>query len=227
MVASTGRTLVADRCVEAYRRRLLPHALLVTPNLWEAALLAGVPASGVADLDTMVEVARRIHRLGPSWVLVKGGHLPGVEPGSNGEAPDRVADVLFDGREVIVLDGPLVATRNNHGTGCSLSAAVAAHLARGADVPTAVAAAKAFVHDALLGGGDLEPRTGAWATRPSRVVRRPSRRRAPGRLTAGRKSGRARRPDHFPPQSQDPLPILDQAPLLDDGSRSPVNALAL
>ncbi|MGA3149154.1 MAG: bifunctional hydroxymethylpyrimidine kinase/phosphomethylpyrimidine kinase [Acidimicrobiales bacterium] len=152
MVASTGRALVADRCVEAYRRRLLPYALLVTPNLWEAALLAGLPASGVGDLDTMVEAARRIHRLGPTWVLVKGGHLPGVETGSTADVPTVVADVLFDGREVTVLDGPLVVTRNNHGTGCSLSAAVAAHLARGADVPTAVAAAKTFVHDALLGG---------------------------------------------------------------------------
>ncbi|MGD0394251.1 MAG: bifunctional hydroxymethylpyrimidine kinase/phosphomethylpyrimidine kinase [Acidimicrobiales bacterium] len=152
MVASTGRPLVADRCVEAYRRCLLPHALLVTPNLWEAALLADVPASGVGDLDAMVEAARRIHRLGPSWVLVKGGHLPGVEPGSTGAAPPTVADVLFDGREITVLDGALVVTRNNHGTGCSLSAAVAAHLARGADVRTAVTAAKAFVHDALLGG---------------------------------------------------------------------------
>ena len=87
MVASTGRALVADRCVEAYRRRLLPYALLVTPNLWEAALLAGLPASGVGDLDTMVEAARRIHRLGPTWVLVKGGHLPGVETGSTARAP--------------------------------------------------------------------------------------------------------------------------------------------
>ncbi len=151
-VASTGRALVADGCVEAYRERLLPHALLVTPNLWEAALLAGVPADEVREVGAMTEAARRIHRLGPTWVLVKGGHLPGVEPGSAAAAPPAVADVLFDGREVIVFDGPLVDTANNHGTGCSLSAAVAAHLARGADVPTAVSAAKTFVHDALLGG---------------------------------------------------------------------------
>jgi hydroxymethylpyrimidine/phosphomethylpyrimidine kinase len=152
MVASTGRALVADSCVEAYREGLFPHALLVTPNLWEAALLAGVPASGIRDPDTMAEAARRIHRLGPTWVLVKGGHLPGVEPGSAGLPSRVVADVLYDGREVIVLDGPRVETGNSHGTGCSLSAAIVAHLARGADVRSAVSAAKAFVHDALLGG---------------------------------------------------------------------------
>ena len=89
MVASTGRTFVDDGCVDAYRRRLLPHALMVTPNLWEAALLAGVPFPDVRDVDAMAEVARRIHRLGPSWVLVKGGHLPGVESRSEGPAPDR------------------------------------------------------------------------------------------------------------------------------------------
>ena len=157
MVASTGRTFVADGCVEAYRAELLPHALLVTPNLWEAALLAAVPFPDVQDVEAMVEVARRIHGFGPQSVLVKGGHLPGVESHSAGAAPGDVADVLFDGREVLVLRGPHVTTPNTHGTGCSLSAAIAAHLAAGAgvpdaaDVPGAVTAAKAFVHDALVG----------------------------------------------------------------------------
>ena len=176
MVASTGRALVADRCVEAYRSRLLPHALLVTPNLWEAALLAGVPASGVGDLDTMVEVARRIHRLGPTWVLVKGGHLPGVEPGSTAEVPDAVADVLFDGREVIVLDGPLRRyqqqprdrmlavgrRRRPPGPWCRRPDG----RRRGQDLRARRPPRR----------GDLEPRAGTWTTRPSRVVRWCSRR---------------------------------------------------
>ena len=152
MVASTGRILLGDRCIEAYREYLVPNALLVTPNLWEAALLGGMPAAALHGVSTMVEAARRIHRLGPTWVLVKGGHLPGVEPGSAGSAPHHVADVLFDGRDAIVVDGPRVETGNTHGTGCSLSAAIAAQLAHGADVPTAVSRAKVFVHDAILGG---------------------------------------------------------------------------
>ncbi len=152
MVASTGQILLADQCVDAYRRHLLPHALVVTPNLWEAALLVDIPDSEVRDTSAMVDLARRIHRLGPAWGLVKGGHLPGVERWSASEGVDGVTDVLFDGLEVTILSGPLVDTANTHGTGCSLSSAIAAHLARGADVPTAVSAAKAFVHDALVGG---------------------------------------------------------------------------
>jgi hydroxymethylpyrimidine/phosphomethylpyrimidine kinase len=173
MVASTGRALLSDEGVEAYRLALLPHALLVTPNLWEAALLAGVPTAEVEDVDAMVGVARMIHGLGPHWVLVKGGHLPGVASHAEGEAPDAVADVLFDGDRPTVLLGPHVDTANTHGTGCSLSAAIAAHLARGTDVPTAVAAAKEFVHSALVGGARWRLGQGhgpldhlGWSTRP-------------------------------------------------------------
>ena len=151
MVASTGRRLLYDDAVEAYRRRLVAHALVVTPNLFEAAILAGVEPVADADVGTMGDLARRIHDLGPQWVLVKGGHLPGVHGSGGGPAPDRVADVLFDGVDLRVLEDTRVATRNNHGTGCSLASATAALLARGADVPGAVAGAKRFVHDALVG----------------------------------------------------------------------------
>ena len=152
MVASSGRIFLDEAGVEAYRRDLLPHTLVTTPNLWEAALLAGVDPDGLSDLDAMVEVARRLHRLGPTWVLVKGGHLPGVDSQRRDPAPDQVADVLFDGTEVTVLSGTHVDTPNTHGTGCSLSSAIAAHLALGDGVPVAVAAAKRYVHRALLGG---------------------------------------------------------------------------
>ena len=157
MVASTGRRLLDDEAVDAYRHGLVAHALVVTPNLFEAAILAGVEPTDDADTDTMVDLAVRIHRLGATWVLVKGGHLPGVHGAGPGPAPDEVADVLFDGSEVTVLAGARVVTRNNHGTGCSLAAATAALLASGHDVPVAVARAKSFVHDALVGaaGWDL------------------------------------------------------------------------
>jgi hydroxymethylpyrimidine/phosphomethylpyrimidine kinase len=152
MVASSGRIFLAEEGIEAYRRHLLPRALITTPNLWEATLLAGMEPTGVEDVEAMTDMARRIHQLGPSWVLVKGGHLPGVEPRSGALPPDQVADVLFDGSEVTVLTGSHVDTANTHGTGCSLSAAIAASLARGADVPTAVSVGKEFVHTALRGG---------------------------------------------------------------------------
>lgn len=151
MVASTGRRLLDDDAADAYRSRLVPLALLVTPNLFEAAILAGVAPSDHADVDTMVALARKVHALGPAWVLVKGGHLPGVHGTDPASAPDRVADVLFDGTDVHLLEDTHVATRNNHGTGCSLASAAAALLAWGAEVPDAVAGAKQFVHDALVG----------------------------------------------------------------------------
>jgi hydroxymethylpyrimidine/phosphomethylpyrimidine kinase len=152
VVTSTGSLLVDARGIAAYRDELLPRALLATPNLWEAALLAGVEPSDVADAAAMEEAARRIHDLGATWVLVKGGHLPGVGSPTPGGGPAEVIDVLFDGTEATRLAAPRVETGNTHGTGCSLSAAIVAHLARGADVPSAVAAAKEFVHRALVGG---------------------------------------------------------------------------
>ncbi len=100
----------------------------------------------------MEEAARRIHGLGPSWVLVKGGGLPGVPGPASGAARADVVDVLFDGDEVTLLVAGRVDTTNTHGTGCSLSAAIAGYLAWGAAVPTAVASAKSFVHDGLVSG---------------------------------------------------------------------------
>ncbi len=152
MVASTGRIFLVEEGIDSYRRHLLPQALIATPNLWEASLLADRSPTGVEDVEAMVDLARRIHELGSTWVLVKGGHLPGVESRSGVAPPAQVADVLFDGTTVTVLTGRHVDTTNTHGTGCSLSAAIAAHLALGADVPDAVSAAKEFVLGALRGG---------------------------------------------------------------------------
>jgi hydroxymethylpyrimidine/phosphomethylpyrimidine kinase len=173
LVASDGRALLGEEGTAAYRAQLLPHALVATPNLWEAALLAGVEPLGVGDVDAMEDAARRIHDLGPTWVLVKGGHLPGVEVHDPGTPASEVTDVLFDGTELTRLAAPRVPTANTHGTGCSLSAAIAAHLARGADVPSAVSAAKQFVHGALVGGARWHLGRGhgpldhfAWSDRP-------------------------------------------------------------
>lgn len=158
MVASTGRRLLDDLAIDAYRHGLVPHALVVTPNLFEAAILAGVEPLGAddADVDAMADLAVRIHRLGATWVLVKGGHLPGVHAAGPGPAPDQVADVLYDGTDVSVLEQRRVATRNNHGTGCSLASAITALVASGRDVPAAVAGAKRFVHQALEGAAAWE-----------------------------------------------------------------------
>jgi hydroxymethylpyrimidine/phosphomethylpyrimidine kinase len=144
-VSKHGDTLLADDAVAALRQQLLPLAALVTPNLPEASALVGFP---VDSLEAMEEAARTLVATGSGAVLVKGGHLGG----------DRSPDCLVVGDEVQWLDGPRVAGRHSHGTGCTLSAACAAGLAKGQPVPAAVVAAKAFVtraiqHGVELGGG--------------------------------------------------------------------------
>ncbi len=136
MVAASGDPLLEPDAVEAVKTLLLPLALVVTPNLDEAAILAG---EKIRDLNGMKEAARTIHALGPGHVLVKGGHLPGP----------RVFDVLYDGREFTVREAARIETTNSHGTGCTLSAGIAAGLARGQAVATAVAAAQAYVAEGL------------------------------------------------------------------------------
>jgi hydroxymethylpyrimidine/phosphomethylpyrimidine kinase len=135
MVSTSGHALMSDDGVAALRETLLPRARLVTPNLHEASLLAGRPVATRADMRA---AARMIRDLGPQAVLVKGGHLP-----------DVACDVLLDGEALHELAAPRVPVARLHGSGCSLSAAITAELARGAELVDAVRAAKAWVHEAI------------------------------------------------------------------------------
>ncbi|MDD9207908.1 bifunctional hydroxymethylpyrimidine kinase/phosphomethylpyrimidine kinase [Georgenia sp. 10Sc9-8] len=118
----------------ALREKILPLATVVTPNMFEAATLAGMES--ISSVDELTEAARRIHALGPRYVLAKGGvELPG----------DDAVDVLFDGEQVTVLSEPKIGQERVSGAGCTLAAAVTAELAKGADVGDAVAVAKAMV----------------------------------------------------------------------------------
>jgi hydroxymethylpyrimidine/phosphomethylpyrimidine kinase len=141
LVSSTGHRLLEDAGVEAYLQQLLPHALVVTPNLREAAVLGDTDVESLRALEARVAVAERIRATGARYVVVKGGHLT-----------DSADDVVAGPDGVLVLPGERVATGNDHGTGCSLSAAMAALLARGATVPEAITQAKDFVARALSGG---------------------------------------------------------------------------
>jgi len=141
MVAKSGDALLAPDARETLRTLLLPLAEVVTPNLPEAAVLAGI---AVTDEAGMCEAARRIHACGPRHVLVKGGHLKGA-----------AADLLFDGREFLWIVRPRVATSNTHGTGCTYAAAIATGLARGMEVPAAVEWARDALQAALEGSLEL------------------------------------------------------------------------
>ncbi|MGH9098658.1 MAG: bifunctional hydroxymethylpyrimidine kinase/phosphomethylpyrimidine kinase [Acidimicrobiales bacterium] len=141
LVSTSGHALMTDGGVQAYRDLLLPLAVLVTPNVFEAALLASVPPEELATLDAAIEVAQGLRALGPQAVMVKGGHM----------GTETSADVVVTADGVVVLERPRVPTRNDHGTGCSLSAAVAAQLALGMAPLDAVERAKEYVYRALVG----------------------------------------------------------------------------
>jgi hydroxymethylpyrimidine/phosphomethylpyrimidine kinase len=151
MVAKSGDHLLEPAAIDTLRSRVLPLATVITPNLPEAGVLLGRAAP--ASFDEMRDAAVELHRLGPRYVLVKGGHL------QTAESPD----VLFDGQDFTLFTAPRVRTKNTHGTGCTLSAAIAALLPQRDDVPSAVRDAKTYVtqglvaSDALTVGGGHGP----------------------------------------------------------------------
>jgi hydroxymethylpyrimidine/phosphomethylpyrimidine kinase len=136
MVAKSGDALLQDDAVEALRRHLLPLATLVTPNIPEAETLSGVRIDTEAAL---YEAAARIREFGAKNVLIKGGHAAG----------SKVRDVLFDGQQTHVFEMERIDTKNTHGTGCTLSAAIAAHLARGESIDVSVSNGIEFVQGAI------------------------------------------------------------------------------
>jgi hydroxymethylpyrimidine/phosphomethylpyrimidine kinase len=153
-----GHPLLAEDAVEALRTSILPLATLVTPNLPEAADLAGMP---VHDRAEMEDAGRAILGLGPSAVLVKGGHL---------EAGDAT-DLLITDRGVQEIRAERIDTSHTHGTGCVLSAAITSHLARGAVLEEAVMKGKSFVTAAIRGhleiGQGIGPVDPSWALGPA------------------------------------------------------------
>lgn len=149
MVAESGDALLDTGAEQALSEKLIPLAALITPNLHEAARLLDEPAA--ASEDAMRDQARKLHELGPQAVLVKGGH---------GRGPEAV-DILYDGQNFTRLAAKRVDTTNAHGTGCTLSSAIAALLARGAPLGEAVERAKAYLTAALAHADELDVGTGA------------------------------------------------------------------
>lgn len=146
LVSSTGHPLMSAGGVEAYRTALIPRAEVLTPNLRETAVLCGVDVADVATVDDMAELGRQLLALGARHVVVKGGHYA-----RGGATESRAPDLLVSAEGVTVLDAARVDTPNDHGTGCSLSSAIAAGLALGRGVDDAVRDAKSFVLAGLVG----------------------------------------------------------------------------
>jgi hydroxymethylpyrimidine/phosphomethylpyrimidine kinase len=156
-VSKHGHPLLEQDAVGALRDRILPLATLVTPNLPEASGLAGFD---VATRDLMRDAAEVIRAMGPRAVLVKGGHL------TEGAGAD---DLFFDGERMEWISAERIETPNTHGTGCTMSSAIAAHLARGEDLLGAVRLGKAFVTEAIRAalpiGHGIGPVNHLWSIR--------------------------------------------------------------
>ena len=152
MVAKSGDALLERPAIGALREALLPLATLMTPNLPEAGVL--LESTAPEDVKGMRRFAERLRNsmshAGERWVLLKGGHLPG------GEA----IDVLHDGDRMIELSAPRIETKNTHGTGCTLSAALAAILPQAEDVPAAAKRAKDYLTRALAAADRLDVGSG-------------------------------------------------------------------
>ena len=149
MVATSGARLISEDAVEALVSELLPRAALITPNIPEAEVLADM---AITDRTAMTAAAARIHERTHAAVLMKGGH-----------SVDDANDLLVDDTGARWFEGRRIATSNTHGTGCTLSSAIASNLARGIDTDTAVAQAKAYLSGALAAGLDLGHGSGPLA----------------------------------------------------------------
>ncbi|MFQ5651690.1 MAG: bifunctional hydroxymethylpyrimidine kinase/phosphomethylpyrimidine kinase [bacterium] len=135
MRSKGGASLLREEAQQAFSEEMVPLAELITPNLPEAAILAGIPVTTKSD---MREAAVLIHEMGARRVLIKGGHLP-----------EEATDILYDGKEYTEFFGERILSRNTHGTGCTYSAAIAANLAMGHEVKAAIRLAKQFTREAI------------------------------------------------------------------------------
>ena len=142
MLAKSGDGLAGDDAVAAIKASLLPKAFVVTPNIPEAERLSEM---AIATEDDRNEAARRIHALGPSLVIVKGGHFPSEE----------INDLLYDGREFTEFRHKRVPGRHTHGTGCTFAAALAAHLACGHTVREAIPLIQEYIAGAIANAPEL------------------------------------------------------------------------
>jgi hydroxymethylpyrimidine/phosphomethylpyrimidine kinase len=143
MVATSGASLLAAEAVAGLRTKLIPRAALITPNLPEAAAL--LDEAVAVDEQAIARQGKRLLAMGCGAVLIKGGHGQGAES----------IDYLFSGNGTVALAAPRIATPNTHGTGCSLSAAIAAGLAKGEALETAVRHAKAWISAAIAAADRL------------------------------------------------------------------------
>lgn len=141
MISKSGYSLLQPEAKQALIEELLPLADVLTPNIPEAEAIISErhkKSSKISNVEDMVTAAEEIHKLGPKYVLIKGGHMDG-----------KAVDVLFDGMESAFLQSERIHTKNTHGTGCTLSSAIAANLALGHDIRESIQISKEYITTAI------------------------------------------------------------------------------
>ncbi|KAI9304103.1 Phosphomethylpyrimidine kinase-domain-containing protein [Cunninghamella echinulata] len=143
MVSTSGSRLLSSEAVQTYLTHLLPITFIITPNIPEAEVLLGLEANTIKDIEGMRDAAQQLAKFGPQYVLVKGGHLP---------QENLVTDILYEAstQQITEFTNQYVNTKNTHGTGCTLSAAIAAELAKGINVHDAVKNATTYIQEAIV-----------------------------------------------------------------------------
>lgn len=164
MIAKGGASLLQNEAVTALKEHLLPLAMVITPNIPEAEVLAEM---SIHTLEDRMEAAKRLHKLGAKHVIIKGGH---------GEEEELV-DLLYNGKEFSYFTGNRITTKNTHGTGCTFAAAVTAEIAKGNSVQGAVETAKSFIQAAIeddleLGNGHGPTNHWAYQKRQPSTIRK-------------------------------------------------------
>ncbi|KAK9476671.1 pyridoxamine kinase [Lipomyces japonicus] len=160
MISTSGSHLLPEEAISAYLTDLFPIAYIITPNLHEAQYIYKASTGKdfkVASLQDAKNLARELKKLGPKYILLKGGHLPLTNDNTHAltEALSvKVADILYDGTEYYIVESNFIVTQNTHGTGCTLASSIASNLAKGFDTKRAINESIDYVHGAIL--DDLE-----------------------------------------------------------------------
>lgn len=149
MLSKNEKSLLSTDAVNALTSQLFPLSFIVTPNIPETEYITGLKIQNMSDAE---KAAKFIHQLGPSHVLIKGGHAGKSWDVKN---KNKVIDVLYDGKSFEYIEGEYIPTKNTHGTGCTYASAIAAYLAKGTGLPEAVVQAKRFVTTSIRKSFDL------------------------------------------------------------------------
>ncbi|KAK9378640.1 pyridoxamine kinase [Kockiozyma suomiensis] len=158
MISTSGSHLLPDAAVSGYLTDLFPIATIITPNLQEAQFIYNIATGSEMPINSLEEaksLAKGLYNLGPKYVLLKGGHLPLSRttykrvPFESANSQTIVADIIYDGTSYEIIESPFIITKNTHGTGCTLSSAIASNLAKQMSVSDAVKEAIDYVHCAI------------------------------------------------------------------------------